>query len=353
MNVLVAGGAGYIGSHAVKQLLAAGHRVTVVDNLFRGHRQAVDRRAAFQPNCPGRYRRPGRAAPPAGDRLRDALRRLGLRGRVGDRSAGLLRQQHGRHGQPAQAMKAAGVKRMVFSSTCATYGEPEAMPIVETMRQQPISPYGWSKWCVERMLRDYAAAEPGFRLRRPALFQRGRRARPTARWARTTEPETHLIPVAVAGRAWAARPRLTVFGTDYPTPDGTCIRDYVHVEDLCAAHIAAMEALRPGDARFYNLGIGRGYSVNEVIEAARRVTGHRRFRSSTARAGPATRLFSTPTPRRFAASWAGRPSTLKSSRSWPRPGTGFAITPMDMAGESLFETRSPLPAGEGRTSLAP
>jgi UDP-glucose-4-epimerase GalE len=168
-------------------------------------------------------------------------------------------------------MDAAGVRRMVFSSTCATYGEPEQTPIVETTPQQPINPYGWSKWCVERMLRDYGAANRDFSFVALRYFNVAGCAADGS-LGEDHQPETHLIPrvlMAALGRF----EKITVFGTDYPTPDGTCIRDYVHVDDLCEAHIVAMQALQPGDARFYNLGIGKGYSVQEVIDAAKRVTG--------------------------------------------------------------------------------
>jgi UDP-glucose-4-epimerase GalE len=170
-----------------------------------------------------------------------------------------------------RAMAAADVKRIVFSSTCATYGEPEATPIVETMRQEPINPYGWSKWCVERMLKDYAAADPQFAFVSLRYFNVAGCAADGS-LGEDHDPETHLIPVVLLALL-GCRDQVTVFGTDYPTPDGTCIRDYIHVEDLCAAHIVAMDALEPGDQRFYNLGIGRGYSVKEVIESVRRVTG--------------------------------------------------------------------------------
>ena len=170
-----------------------------------------------------------------------------------------------------QAMNSTGVDRLVFSSTCATYGEPEATPIVETMRQEPISPYGWSKWCVERVLKDYAASRPRFGYASLRYFNVAGSAADGS-LGEDHDPETHLIPVILLA-ALGRREKITVFGTDYPTPDGTCIRDYVHVEDLCAAHVTAMNALRPGEARFYNLGIGKGYSVKEVIDSARRVTG--------------------------------------------------------------------------------
>jgi UDP-glucose 4-epimerase len=168
-------------------------------------------------------------------------------------------------------MRRTAVKRMVFSSTCATYGEPEETPIVETMRQEPINPYGWSKWCVEQVLRDYGQADRDFSFVSLRYFNVAGTAQDGS-LGEDHDPETHLIPLLLL-TALGRRQRITIFGTDYKTPDGTCIRDYIHVEDLCRAHVLAMDTLRPGDARFYNLGIGRGYSVREVYESARRVTG--------------------------------------------------------------------------------
>jgi UDP-glucose-4-epimerase GalE len=273
MNVLVAGGAGYIGSHAVRQLLDAGHRVAVVDNLFRGHAQAVDRRAVFEQIAladtealAGLLRR----------QAIDCVMHFAALAYVGESVADPLAYYDNNTAGTVsllKAMRAAGVRRMVFSSTCAVYGEPETTPIVETMGKSPISPYGWSKWCVERVLGDYAAAERDFAFVALRYFNVAGCAADGS-LGEDHRPETHLIPLVLLA-ALGRQTKLTVFGSDYPTPDGTCIRDYVHVEDLCAAHIAAMDALRPGDARFYNLGIGRGYSVNEVIEAARRVTGRK------------------------------------------------------------------------------
>jgi UDP-glucose 4-epimerase len=139
------------------------------------------------------------------------------------------------------------------------------------MRQQPISPYGWSKWCVERVLLDFGAAEPDFAFAALRYFNVAGAAADGS-LGEDHEPETHLIPVVLL-TALGRREKINVFGTDYPTPDGTCIRDYVHVEDLCAAHIMAMNALRPGNGWFYNLGVGKGYSVQEVLDSARRVSG--------------------------------------------------------------------------------
>jgi UDP-glucose 4-epimerase len=271
MRVLVPGGAGYIGSHAAKQLVAAGHHVVIVDNLVRGHQHAVVSGAYFH-----------RADLADTAVLTDILRHHAIDGvmhfaalaYVGESvSEPLSYYENNTAGTVSllKAMRAAGVKRMVFSSTCATYGEPEGVPIVETMRQQPVSPYGWSKWCVERILKDYLASDPQFSFTALRYFNvAGCAADGTL--GEEHDPETHIIPsllLAVLGR----REPVTIFGTDYPTPDGTCVRDYVHVEDLCAAHIVALQAQQPGEGRFYNLGIGKGYSVKEVLDSVCRVTG--------------------------------------------------------------------------------
>jgi UDP-glucose 4-epimerase len=271
MNVLVAGGAGYIGSHAAKQLVEAGHRVVVVDNLFRGHTKAVHAQATFE-----------RIDLAETDALADLMRlqqiecvmHFAALAYVGESVSEPLTYYHNNTSGTIsllRAMQTAGVRRMVFSSTCATYGEPATTPIVETMPQQPINPYGWSKLFVERVLRDFAAADPQFAFTALRYFNVAGSAADGS-LGEDHSPETHLIPVvlqAILGQ----REKVTVFGNDYPTPDGTCIRDYIHVEDLCAAHIAAMTALRPGQQRFYNLGIGKGYSVAEVIKAAGQVAG--------------------------------------------------------------------------------
>jgi len=271
MNVMVAGGAGYIGSHAVKQLVEAGHRVLAVDNLYRGHAQAVHPQATLQNIDLADTRA-------LTDVLRehqiDCVMHFAALAYVGESVTDPLSYYHNNTAGTVsllRAMDTAGVKRLVFSSTCATYGEPETTPIVETMPQQPINPYGWSKWCVERVLRDYAAADREFAFVALRYFNVAGCAADGS-LGEDHDPETHLIP-RVLLTTLGKFDKITVFGTDYPTPDGTCIRDYIHVEDLCAAHIVVMDALRPGDARFYNLGIGKGYSVQEVLEAVRRVTG--------------------------------------------------------------------------------
>jgi UDP-glucose 4-epimerase len=271
MNVMVVGGAGYIGSHAVRQLIQAGHQAVAVDNLYRGHRRAVHPDALFYDldlaDTRGLEHVLRRHAV-------DCVMHFAALAYVGESVTDPLSYYYNNTAGTVsllRAMEAAGVGRLVFSSTCATYGEPQTMPIVETTPQQPINPYGWSKWCVERVLKDYAAAQPEFAFVSLRYFNVAGCAADGS-LGEDHDPETHLIPRLLLA-ALGKLERITVFGTDYPTADGTCIRDYIHVEDLCAAHIVEMEALRPGDGRFYNLGIGRGYSVQQVLESARRVTG--------------------------------------------------------------------------------
>ena len=271
MNVMVVGAAGYIGSHAVKQLTEAGHRVVAVDNLFRGHRQAVGPGVPFHQVD---LSETSRLAQLLAENQVECVMHFAALAYVGESvTEPLTYYRNNTAGTISllEAMDSAAVKRIVFSSTCATYGEPDTVPIVETMRQEPINPYGWSKLCVERVLKDYSAANPDFGFVALRYFNVAGAAADGS-LGEDHDPETHLVPVLLL-TALGKREKVTVFGTDYPTPDGTCIRDYVHVEDLCAAHIVAMQALEPGDGRFYNLGIGQGYSVREVIESACRVTG--------------------------------------------------------------------------------
>ena len=169
-----------------------------------------------------------------------------------------------------ESMRACGVMKIVFSSTTATYGEPEEMPITEDVPQQPINPYGFSKLVVERALADYAHAY-GFGYAALRYFNAAG-ASPDGDIGEDHDPESHLIPI-VLQVALGQREQITVFGEDYPTPDGTCVRDYVHVDDLAAAHLAALDRLEPGAALKLNLGTGHGYSVREVIDACRAISG--------------------------------------------------------------------------------
>ena len=271
MNILVTGGAGYIGSHASRKLIEANHKVFVLDNLSYGHIDAVPPGIPFF-HCD--LAETDRIETILRENEIDAVMHFAALIRVGESVRDpILYYRNNTAGALSllEAMRRVGVKRFVFSSTAATYGEPEETPIYETTKQAPINPYGRSKWFVEHILRDVAAADPQFAFVAFRYFNVAG-ASANASTGEDHQPETHLIPLVLFA-AMGKRDTITVFGTDYPTPDGTCIRDYVHVEDLVAAHVLGIEALRDGDARFYNLGIGHGYSVREILDAAQRATG--------------------------------------------------------------------------------
>jgi UDP-glucose 4-epimerase len=267
MKLLVTGGAGYIGSVVASQLLAAGHEVTVLDSLDRGHRDAVPDGADFV--------HADLLDEPA---VHDALGR-GFEGVLHFAALALVAEsvsnpeRYYRGNVVASlnlldAMRANGVKRLVFSSTCATYGEPEEVPIHEDVPTRPVNSYGNSKLAVDRMIADECLAH-GLGAISLRYFNVAGASGP---FGEDHEPETHLIPLILRAAA-GARPHVSIFGTDYPTRDGTAIRDYIHVEDLAAAHILAIGATEAGKHRILNLGNGNGFSVREVIEAARKVTG--------------------------------------------------------------------------------
>ena len=314
MAIMVTGGAGYIGSHAVQRLRPMGTAWSALTTSSAG------------------TARPWRSWHAAGDRLtfvaaevgdRDLMLRLieshgvdtvmhfAALAYVGEREhaaaltprnaasmLGLLEAVEASHALPR-----GGVSRFVFSSTCASYGEParENIPIRETCPQSPINPYGWSKLHGERMLMDFA--DMCARAGRPFATARLRYfnvagSDPAGLIGEHHEPETHVIPVALQA-VLGQREAFTIFGTDYPTPDGTCIRDYVHVVDLVDAHVAVMNAIKPGEQRVYNLGIGNGFSVRQVIDSVQRVTGTKlKIKEGPRR--PATRPNSSPIRGRFA-----------------------------------------------------
>ncbi len=270
MRILVTGGAGYVGSHCLSRLLDAGHECVVYDNLSRGHREAVPAGLLVE----GDLGDEPKLAALLKERKIDAVMHfaaLALVGESVEKPELYYRNNVLGSFHLLEAMRRAGVRKIVFSSTTATYGAPEKMPIAETTPQQPINPYGFSKLVVERMLDDYAAAH-GFGFAALRYFNAAGAAADGSIGEDHT-PESHLIPI-VLQVALGQRPSISIFGNDYPTVDGTCIRDYVHVDDLAAAHLAAIERLQPGKAIKVNLGTGRGYSVREVIEACRRITGH-------------------------------------------------------------------------------
>ncbi len=282
MNILVTGGAGYIGSHAVLRLLSDHHPVTVIDDLSRGHAAALDILKSlgdlqFHQGDFGNFDFTTKILR---DRKIDLVMHFGAKAYVGESVEQPLNYyRNNTAGALAllEAVEAAGVPRFVFSSTCATYGEPppENIPINEECPQNPINPYGRSKLMVEHILRDYAQMKrdrnEDFSFAALRYFNVAG-SDSEGRIGEDHKPETHLIPICLEV-ALGQRPHITIYGTDYPTPDGTCIRDYVHVEDLIDAHVTAMNALSPGKQICYNIGIGQGYSVREVIDASRRVTG--------------------------------------------------------------------------------
>jgi UDP-glucose-4-epimerase GalE len=276
VKVAVTGGAGYIGSHAVRELVRAGHAVTVLDDLSHGHRAAVDPAARLVEGDLGDARA-----------LDDAL--AGAEAVV--HFAGLLSVEESVR-EPAayyrtnvvkglallEAMARAGVPRMVFSSTCATYGNPVRVPMDEDHPQRPINPYGATKLAFERALSDHAHA--GGPAAVALRYFNAAGCHPDGGLGEDHRPEIHLIPRAVAA-ALGTAPALLVNGDDYETPDGTCVRDYIHVQDLARAHVAAL-AGTGAPFRAYNVGTGRGHSVRAVLDAVGRVAG----RAVPAEVGP-------------------------------------------------------------------
>jgi len=269
MNVLVTGGAGYIGSHAVRRLLAAGHDVTVYDNLSQGHRAAVPGERLVV----GNLHDTERLATLLRERRIDAVMHFAAFTLVGESVVDPRKYYANNVGGSLSlfsAMLEAGVRRCVFSSTAAVYGEPEIVPIAEDSPLAPVNPYGFTKLAIERALADFARAY-GWGVAALRYFNAAGASESGAIGEDHT-PESHLIPL-VLQVALGQREAIQVFGDDYPTPDGTCVRDYIHVEDLAAAHVLALEQLADHQAQAMNLGVGRGYSVREVIEMCRRVTG--------------------------------------------------------------------------------
>jgi UDP-glucose 4-epimerase len=267
MKILVTGGAGYIGSICVEQLINAGHTVTVFDNLTEGHRAAVDPRSTLitgdlQQRCD---------IEDALEKVRpDAVMHFAANALVGESMTNPSKYfRNNVHGgiNLLDAMHAAGCKRLVFSSTCATFGVPERMPIDETLPQRPINPYGESKLVFEQILRWYSEIH-GLTYVALRYFNA---AGASETFGEDHRIETHLIP-NVLKVALGQKPHVEIYGTDYPTPDGTCIRDYIHILDLAQAHMLALTA--PHSAK-YNLGTGGGTSVREIIATCEKVTGQK------------------------------------------------------------------------------
>ncbi len=267
MNVLVTGGAGYIGSVCTEELLNAGHTVTVYDNLTEGHRSAVDSRARF---ILGRPEEDKNILNAVMETRPEAILHFAASALVGESMTNPAKYFHNNvtNGlKLLEAAVAAGVKKFVFSSTCATYGPPDRVPMTEDLPQRPINPYGESKLMFEKMLLWFQQLH-GLEF---VAFRYFNAAGASEKFGEHHRIETHLIPNVLKVPLGQAR-QVEIYGTDYPTPDGTCIRDYIHIYDLAQAHILA---LAPGKQGFFNLGNGDGYSVREVIETCERITGQR------------------------------------------------------------------------------
>jgi UDP-glucose 4-epimerase len=310
MRVLVTGGAGYVGSHAAKRLAESGHDVVIVDNMAEGHRPSVGKLPLVTADLLDRER----IAAALREHKIEAVMHFAAFAYVGvSVSEPATYYQNNIVGSLAllDAMRAAGVHRIVFSSSCATYGIPQRVPITEDHPQNPISPYGFTKFVIERALADYSHA---YGLGYAALrYFNASGAAADGSLGEDHDPETHLIPL-ILQVALGQREYVEIFGTDYPTPDGTCIRDYIHVDDLASAHVAALEKLASGgvdprrpQALKLNLGTGRGASVQEVIDLCREITGHPiPARASARREGDPPELVADPTAAKRTLNWQPR-----------------------------------------------
>ncbi len=302
MNILVVGGAGYIGSHCVRQLLAAGHRPVILDNFVYGHRAAVPAGVSLHEGNLGDAPFVRRVL--EAERI-DAVMHFAAYCYVGESVTDPMKYYFNNVVATLhllQAMRDAGVRRFIFSSTCATFGVPATLPIHESLPQSPINPYGQTKLDIEQVLKSLAVAH-GLSF---AVFRyfNAAGAAEDGSIGEDHAPETHLIPLAI-DVATGRRPHLQLFGTDYPTPDGTCLRDYVHVDDLSRAHIAACTRLdAPGTQLFYNLGTGRPTSNREVIAAVEEITGRPvRVVEAPRRAGDPPALFADSAKARRELGW--------------------------------------------------
>lgn len=270
MKVLVTGGAGYIGAHAVRELKKAGYEVVIFDNLIYGHREL----AQGEQLIVGELENAALLRDVFAEHRVEAVMHFAAFAYVGEsveNPAKYYRNNVAATLNLLDVMREAKVHRLIFSSTCATYGEPQDIPISESHPQNPINPYGASKLMVERILQDYSKA---YGLKYVVLrYFNAAGADESGEIGEDHNPETHLIPL-VLDAALGRRKHITIYGTDYDTPDGTCIRDYIHVTDLALAHILGLKYLENGGASdVFNLGNGNGFSVREVIETAKAITG--------------------------------------------------------------------------------
>lgn len=308
-SVLVTGGAGYIGSHACKALARAGHRPIVFDNISRGHRETV----RWGPLVEGDIADHSRVAAALEEHRIEAVMHFAAFAYVGESvadPAAYYRNNLGGTLTLLQAMRDAAVDKIVFSSTCATYGTPDSVPIREDAPQRPVNPYGETKLAIERALHWYGAA---YGLRSVALrYFNAAGADPDGEIGEVHEPETHLVPL-VLQTALGQRSHIDVYGTDYATPDGTAIRDYIHVQDLAEAHLRALEYLLAGrESAALNLGTGSGHSVREVIRVAEAVCGrHVQCHDTARRAGDPPVLIADPALAAELLGWRAQISDLE------------------------------------------
>jgi UDP-glucose 4-epimerase len=306
---LVTGGAGYVGSVVAQHLLEAGHEVVVLDNLSTGFREGVPAGAAF---VEGDIRDAAKWL----DSSFDAVLHFAAFSQVGESVVKPEKYWENNVGGTMAllaAMRAAGVRRLVFSSTAATYGEPEQVPIVETAPTKPTNPYGASKLAVDHMISGEAAAHGLGAVSLRYFNVAGAYATSSGvTFGERHDPESHLIPL-VLQVAQGRREAISVFGDDYPTPDGTCVRDYIHVADLAEAHLLALDAAAPGEHLICNLGNGNGFSVREVVETVRQVTGH-------------------PVPEVVAPRRGGDPAVLVAAAGTAREKLGWNPSRADLAG---------------------
>ncbi|HEX8522589.1 MAG TPA: UDP-glucose 4-epimerase GalE [Tepidisphaeraceae bacterium] len=306
MNVLVAGGAGYIGSHTVKRLKEAGHTPIIYDNASRGHRQVAEIlkvRAVFAD-----LNDKETLVQTLREHKIECVMHFAAFAYVGESVEKPLSYYHNNVATTInvlEAMKEAGVNTFIFSSTCAIFGDPERIPLTEDQRKSPVSPYGRSKLMVEQILADEIVANKNFRFAALRYFNASGCAL-DGTVGEDHDPETHLIPVTIQV-AMGQRPALKLFGTDYPTPDGTNVRDYIHVEDLADAHIRAMEKLQAGQSMYLNLGTGRGFSNREIIKAVEKVTGKKvAVEEGPRRAGDAIALYADPSRAKEVLGWEAK-----------------------------------------------
>lgn len=323
MRVLITGGAGYIGSHACQRLLSDGHFVVSLDNLHRGHRAPMDALKSAHPDdfefIHADLGNTKIVTKILSDHNMDTIMHFGALAYVGESveqplwyyqnnissAIGLL-QACDQYQSNSQDNK--GIERFIFSSSCATYGNPptDMIPVPEHCPQSPTSPYGNTKLHLEHILHDYAQQRSIAGSPLALTFLRYFNVAGSDSSGVLGEdhtPETHLIPVAIEA-ALEKRESLSIFGTDYPTPDGTNVRDYVHVEDLIEAHVLAMNTVQPGTIEAFNVGIGKGYSVREIINAVKQVSGSNfPVHESPRRAGDAVALYNDPTKIKSQLGW--------------------------------------------------